>query len=34
MTMPGLENEKGIKVVNDYSRVGQHTVVFKMQLHR
>ena len=33
MTMLGLENEKGIKVVKDYSRVGQETVVFKMRLY-
>jgi L-amino acid N-acyltransferase YncA len=34
MTMIGLENEKGIKVVKDYSGVGQDRVVFKMQLHK
>jgi predicted GNAT superfamily acetyltransferase len=32
MTMIGLENEKGIKVVKDYSGIGQHRVVFKMQI--
>ena len=30
----GIENENGIKVVKDYSGVGQHRVVFKMQFHR
>ena len=34
MTMIGPENEKGINVVHDYSGVGQHRVVFKMQLHK
>jgi hypothetical protein len=34
MTMIGFENEKGIKVVKDYSGVGQDRVVFKMQLHK
>jgi L-amino acid N-acyltransferase YncA len=34
MTMIGLENEKGIKVVKDYSGVGQDRVVFKMQLDK
>jgi hypothetical protein len=32
--MMGLENEKGIKVVKNYSSVGQETVVFKMQLQK
>jgi ribosomal protein S18 acetylase RimI-like enzyme len=34
MTMMGLENEKGVKVVKNYSSVGQDSVVFKMQLHK
>ena len=34
MTITGLENEKGIKVIKDYSGVGQDRVVFKMQLHK
>jgi GNAT superfamily N-acetyltransferase len=32
MTMIELDNENGVKVVKDYSGVGQHRVVFKMQL--
>jgi len=34
MTMLGLQNEKGINVVDDYSGHGQHRVVFKLQLHQ
>jgi N-acetylglutamate synthase-like GNAT family acetyltransferase len=34
MTMVGEENEKGMKVVKDYSGIGEHRVVFKMQLHK
>jgi L-amino acid N-acyltransferase YncA len=32
MTMTGVENENGIKVIKDYSGVGQDRVVFKLQL--
>ncbi len=30
MTMMGIENERGIKVIKDYSGTGQDRVVFKM----
>lgn len=32
MTMVGVENEEGLKVVKDYAGIGQHRIVFKMQL--
>jgi GNAT superfamily N-acetyltransferase len=34
MTMIGVENGKGIKVVKNYSGIGEDRVVFKMQLHK
>jgi len=34
MTMMGLENGNGVRVVKNYSSVGQETVVFKMQLYK
>ncbi|WP_205514518.1 GNAT family N-acetyltransferase [Longitalea arenae] len=32
MQMTGIENEYGIKVIKDYSGLGQHRVVFKKKL--